>query len=145
MRWSKLRVLIQELFDPRLKIDIHCTAMRGEGDSIGKYWIVLDGETIWQAPQNVGAQLQAGAFNDAASQITVLLREYLDAPRNELLSREFSGDRWGIIELLRAADRRIGKAKLKEFFGEAPLNPISLILQARGVLEPRENRGTVKK
>ena len=134
MRWSKLRSLIQDLFDPALKLDIHCTAMRGEGGSVGKYWMVLDGETIWEAPRNAGGQAKSGAFNDAASMITELLREYLDVPRDELLTREFSGDRWGIIDLLRSSDRRIGKGKLREFFGPEPAEPFSRILVARGVL-----------
>jgi len=41
-----------------------------------------------------------------------LIREYIDTPKDEILSKVFENDYWGLINILRAADRRIGGRRL---------------------------------
>jgi len=73
---------------------------------------VLDGETIWDAPKDLSRDLAAGAENDVAPQITALLRDYLETSRDNLLAQSFARDRWGLMPILKVADRRVGKRVL---------------------------------
>jgi hypothetical protein len=41
------------------------------------------------------------------------MREYIDSPIRGLFERVFNKDRWGLTDILKASDRRIGKEKLK--------------------------------
>lgn len=130
MRWSQLRGLLTELFDPELELQVHCTVHRGEEVSIGRYWFILDGKTIWEIPRRVAPDIAAGRPNTVATEITALFREYLDTPREQLLTRPFEGDQWGVTEILKAADRRIGKRRLREI--EPLLSPpAQLIIRKR--------------
>ena len=47
------------------------------------------------------------------SDISILIREYIDTPKDEILSKVFDDDHWGLINILRAADRRIGAKRLE--------------------------------
>jgi len=113
MRWSQLRVQIEALFDPALKLQLHCTAQRGEdGASIGRYWFVLNKENIWDEPQRISRMLVEGSPNSDASIMGAIIREYLGLSREALLEYLHPDDRWGLVEVLQAADRRIGKRRL---------------------------------
>lgn len=47
------------------------------------------------------------------SDISALLREYLDTPKEELFAKQFANDCRGIVNILKAADRRFGKRRLE--------------------------------
>lgn len=66
--------------------------------------------------------------NDA-SEISQLLREYIDTPKEELISKVFEEDKWGLSAILKAADRRIGKQKLIEL-QKATSNQVALMIIA---------------
>ena len=51
-----------------------------------------------------------------------MLREYIDTPSSELMTKKFEGDHWGLTDILRAADRRIGRRRLAEL-AEVVSNP----------------------
>jgi len=53
------------------------------------------------------------------SEISDLIREYIERPKEALLE-PFESDRWGLAEILRAADRRVGKRRLMEMNPENP-------------------------
>ncbi len=36
--------------------------------------------------------------------ISDLLREYIDTPKAELLTKQFTSDKWGLVNILRAVD-----------------------------------------
>ena len=46
-----------------------------------------------------------------SSMIAILLRQYLDRPRDKLFE-PFPLDQWELIDMLRAADARVGRSKL---------------------------------
>jgi hypothetical protein len=52
-------------------------------------------------------------YSDEISDISNLMREYIDTPKDQLMSRQFENDYWGLINILRAADKRIGQRQLK--------------------------------
>jgi hypothetical protein len=137
MRWSALKKLLEELFDPELKLSIFCTVHRGRGGpDIGRYWITLDGDTIWEVPRDVHKLTESKAAEPVATEITAVLREYLDCSKEDLFSKRFDGDRWRLTDVLRAADRRIGKRRFVELV-ERGITPAGfLVLQARGFKLP---------
>jgi hypothetical protein len=88
-----------------------------------RYWITLDQETIWDYPKQFvsegGTQDLSGSgfvawypYNTDISDISALIREYIDTPKEEIFNKVFLNDHWGLINILRAADRRIGVRRL---------------------------------
>lgn len=132
MRWSQLRGLVHDLFDQSLDLKLNLTVDRGRGGpSIGRYWIRLNGEIVWEAPKRVSEKLELQEPDSSASEITEILREYIDTSSDEILKRDFPSDRWGVVEMLRAADRRIGKRRLPELLKRTSLDGAKKIIEAR--------------
>lgn len=114
MRWSRLQRKLEDLFDPKLNLRIFCTVHRSDkGGPIGRYWITLDKEIIWEVPKRVAPLLSEGRGDESAPQITELLRNYLDFSPEALCAESFELDSWGLFEILRSADRRVGKRRLE--------------------------------
>lgn len=124
MRWSQLQQLIQALMVPALDFKIFCTVQRPKGREpgapIGRFWVTLGGETVWDEPEGVSQMIREGRRDDFAPQVTALLRSYLETPREQLIQSEaFSAhtfDNRGLLDLLRACDRRIGARRLPELY-----------------------------
>lgn len=115
MRWSQLKSLLVELFDPTLALDIHCTVHRREiGEPIGRYWITLDKRTIWEVPSRVHELLKTTVSEPVASEITGVLRAYLDLSPETLVPWH-DEDPWHLGQVLRAADRRVGKRRFVKY------------------------------
>jgi hypothetical protein len=89
-----------------------------------RYWITLNKETIWDYPKQFatkngvvknlsGFEAQYPYVTDVGD-ISELVREYIDTPKVEIFNKVFNDDRWGLINILRAADRRIGRRRLDD-------------------------------
>lgn len=115
MRWSQLQSLIYNIWCDDLQIQIHCTGYPLSGSaSVGRYWITLGKEIIWDVPKDFPEEREKGTYNPVVSKITEVIRSYLDTPRDELTTRAFPEDRWGLIDIFRVADRRLGTKSLEE-------------------------------
>ena len=122
-RWSKLQKQLYQLFDPQIRIQVQCRVVRmnsqyGSTDS-PRYWITLGKEVIWDYPGQFALSGGGTARADGTKivgyphvtdvpLISALIREYIDTPVSLLLSKQFANDHWGLVNILRAADRRIG-------------------------------------
>ena len=118
--WSKLQREIYRIIAPEIKFQLQCRAypMHAQygNNEIPRYWITLGKEIIWDYPKHFVSQ--KGFFDRHlpypfpyawdVTEISHLIREYSDTPRSELLSKPFAEDLWGIINILRASDRRVG-------------------------------------
>ena len=132
MRWSQLQKQIEALFDESLDLRVRCTVQRGEsGERIGRYWFVLNGETIWDEPRHVSQMLKAGEQNSDASAMGEIIREYLELPKDALMDYAPPLDRWGLADILRAADRRIGKRRLGDLKAKVQTPAALQIIAAR--------------
>lgn len=122
-RWSKLQQQVIALFDPRLNLQLHCRLVRMNtqrgSSNLPRYWLSLNKQTIWAYPDDFAlpgggtrsyhsAQIRGYPHSTDISAISELLRDYIDTPRTELISKHFVADEWGLITILRAADKRIG-------------------------------------
>jgi hypothetical protein len=122
-RWSKLQKQLYQLFDPQVPIQIQCRVVRMKSQQgstdLPRYWITLGKEVIWDYPGQFalpgggvaradGTLIAGYPHSTDISLISDLIREYIDTPVSQLLSKHFANDHWGLVNILRAADRRIG-------------------------------------
>ena len=147
---SKLQKEVYLLIDPKLEFQIHCVAYRmgsqyGSTD-LPRYWITLGKETIFDYPKHfihsegpdensriAYEALSIYPYSSETSEISNMLREYIDTPLSELMTKKFEGDHWRLTDILRAADRRIGRRRLAEL-AEVVSNPA-----AQKILKQRMN------
>ena len=126
-RWSKLQSALYRITDPTIRFQIQCRVVRMDSaygsTDLPRYWITLGKETIWSYPGQFvvpgGATRRVDSpkltfyphMTDVPA-ISDLIREYIDTPVADLLTRQFTNDHWGLVNILRAADRRIGQRQL---------------------------------
>lgn len=121
--WSKLQKEIYNLLDKKAQLQIHQSlyrmqSQRGSSD-IPRYFITLgkgdEQEVIWDYPKHaeyatVEQHLDSTIiYSTTMSKISETLRQYIDTSRDELIEKTFEDDIFGITEILKCADRRIGK------------------------------------
>jgi hypothetical protein len=121
-RWSKLQRDIYNLIDSTVNFQIHCAVYRMQSErgntDLPRYWITLDQEIIWDYPkQFIDRPTKNGIvsgypYSTDISDISDLIREYIETPFDQIMTKHFENDHWGLINILRAADRRIGQRRL---------------------------------
>lgn len=145
-RWSKLKKLIEDLFAPGLPLQIHCTAIRTTPDNegslaevLGVFKVCLAKNVIWNFPRQFVNE--ETVYPDGGNQysfgvrdLNELLRDYLDTPKNALLKKEFSRDFFGLTNILKAADRRLGLERLELHFKDCEQESLRNVLSTRLVL-----------
>lgn len=136
-RWSKLQKQLYELIAPGIRFQIQCRVERYSKDSRTKvpyYWITLGKETIWHYPKDFPHRSAHFPHINDVSAISDLLRNYIDTPPGKLLTVSFANDLWGLTDILRAADRRIGSRQWLTL-SQSVRNPAALkVLRARDAL-----------
>ena len=116
-RWSKLQKRLYSLIDPAIDFQIHCAVYRMNSNhgktSMPRYFITIGKEIVWSYPNpknvSVEEEFETGTYphmNDA-SEISDLIEAYIQTPRARIVDKTFPEDRWGLIPILRSADRRI--------------------------------------
>ena len=131
-RWSKLRTRVEDLWSPALPMAIHANVWvkrtRHFTFDEPRHWIVLDRRIIWDFPGPFmrpdpprGKRIETweeaygwGNGDGESSVVATLLRYYLDRER-ERLFEPFEDDHWDLGDILRAADRRIGRERLRDW------------------------------
>ena len=86
-----------------------------------QYWITFGNEIIFDYPIQFVVRDETGCFvknlqveklyypyDTDISFISDLIREYIDTPKDEVFSKHFENDYWGLINILKVADRRNG-------------------------------------
>ena len=79
---------------------------------ISRFWITVGGKIIWDWPKDYIEQ-EGWYFYDSAIKISQLLRDYINTPESELLSKQFE-DPFRLVPILRVCDKRIGKRRLEK-------------------------------
>lgn len=146
--WSKLKARVEGLWAPELKMAIHCNVFRKTCKHFTfdepRHWIILNGRIIWDFPGPFlrpdpvrGAPLQyweeAYGWSSSLPKPSVpsfLMRQYLDRPPARLM--EPFDDPWELLDILRAADRRLGREALDEWGnGLEDQHPAKAVLSTR--------------
>lgn len=129
-RWSKLQKELYLIVDPAIDFQIHCATypMRSQygNTDLPRYWITLGKEIVFDYPKQFVLSdgtvrnyapdgiHQNYPYNTDVSDISALIREYIDTPISEIATKHFENDYWGLANILRAADRRIGQRRLDD-------------------------------
>ncbi len=134
-RWSKLQKELYLIIDKKINFKINCSVYRMQSErgstNLPRYFIMLDKEIIFDYPkqflsQPIPLEIKRQYLLDNAkssvkecyphytevSDISDLFREYIDTPVDLLLTKKFKNDRWGLTDILKASDRRIGLRRL---------------------------------
>lgn len=107
--WSKLKKQVESLFADNIGVEIKCAAYGpkrswGTGtDGTGRYYILLDKEVVWDE-NSYTTMYNIRSISD-------LIREYINTPLEEIMTKDFQ-DKYNLIDVLIASDRRFGKGKL---------------------------------
>ncbi len=140
--WSKLQRAVYLIVAPGLPLQIQCRVYPMDavyGDTgIPRYWMTLGKEIIWDYPRQfvslgyLERHLPSHwPYATDISDISCVIREYLDTPRSEILSRPFEHDVWGIVNILRAADRRVGSRQWEALRHSSNSQAVNKILDMR--------------
>lgn len=98
-----------------------------------RYWITLKKKIIFDYPK-IATEKEDYPYVTEISDISDLLKDYLDTPKEQILTKIFDSDKYGIINLLKAADKRISVNKLEQYFQNKIVENTDIcrmILQAR--------------
>lgn len=122
--WSKLKSRVEALWPDDLPLVIHCTSYPwphpGRHESVSRHWITLSKAILWDFPgpflrsdraRGGPVAYASPHYPNGGSIVGELLRQYLDRPKAALFE-PFDDDQWELTDILRAADRRIGKQVL---------------------------------
>ena len=138
-RWSKLQKQIHMLVDPKVPLRVHCIDAGGVPGSLkrlGIFRVHLGKQVVWNFPEGLVTRdlVYPGGgdcFSYSVSDINRLVRDYIDTPRDALPQTAFPDDRFGLTEILKAADRRLGRGRLQAWFRESRDPVIKTILALR--------------
>ena len=121
-RWSKLQSRLYNLIDDSLDFKVHCAVYEMNsndgyhGSKLPRYFITIDKEIVFDYPKDFDTSEKYGfnsyPWDTDISAISDIIEEYIQCPDTELMS-EFEKDKWGITDILRVCDRRIGIRRLK--------------------------------
>ena len=122
-RWSKLQNRLYNLMSPIVKFQIHCVLYEmnsNDGYHVAKlprYFITTDKEIVFDYPKDFDRTWKYGVdaypWDTDISEISDLIEEYIQCPEKNLMNC-FEKDRWGITNVLRVCDRRVGKRRLRK-------------------------------
>ena len=141
-RWSKLQKEFNLLIDDNLNLQLHCRVYRmgsqnGSTD-LPRYWLTLNKEVIWDYPKDFIKSLNPNhekvnwyPYDSDISAISELIREYIDTPKALLFSKDFENDHWQLTDILKAADKRIGKRRLPELLQLTDAIAVKKVIQRR--------------
>ena len=136
--WNKLQRGLYMIVDPTINFQIHCAVYStGPNYKIPRYWITLGKEIIFDYPKQYMDSWFMFPSNGLVSDISDLIREYIDTPLSELMNKHFENDLWGLADIFRAADRRIGQRRLSQM-QKATKEPIVQKILALRIKSPKK-------
>ena len=129
-RWSSLQRELYKIIDDKINFQIHLSKYRMQSrygsTDLPRYWITLNGEIIFDYPKqfvasdtdwsfirNLNGDKKYYPYQTDISNISILIRDYIDTPKDLIFSKHFENDYWGLANILKAADRRIGRRRLE--------------------------------
>lgn len=128
--------------EPSAEFQIHCALYEMNsndgyhGSKLPRYFITVGKDIVFDYPKDFDTTNKHGVtsypWNPAVSKISGLIEEYIQRPCDELME-PFENDKWGITDILRVCDRRMGKRRLQEIKENTDNEVILKIIEKRGV------------
>ena len=140
--WSKLQKEFYLIRADGLDLQLHCRAYRMDSQrgstNCPRYWITIGKEIIWDYPKDFIGKRHPNRANPKwypygtdIPDISNLIREYIDTAKNEIMTKTFENDNWELINILRAADKRIGARRLPELKKKTRNKAAQKVIEAR--------------
>ena len=136
-RWSKLQSRLYNLMDNDINFQIHCCLYEMNsndgchGSKLPRYFITIDKDIVFDYPSMFYTTLRYGfnsyPWDTDISDISNVIEGYIQTPVNNVIEN----DKWGITDILRVCDRRVGKRKLKEILNSTDNEVIIKIINKR--------------
>ncbi len=144
--WSQIQRKLYEIIDPKINLQVHCAVYPGGGKScangIPRFWVTLDGEVIFDCMHDFmfmwhDKDFDIGnlPFEDDISWCCGIVIRHFQASVDRLMTLH---DRFGLTDILLAADRRIGKRRWPEIYKKRS-EAARKVLIARGYVPPNED------
>ena len=129
-RFSKLKKRIESLFSPDANLKVRCTCYGyigwGGYRELPRLWITLNKEIIFDflkdfkdlripdpnAWSQEHREIGYPVLHYDIMFVNDLIQEYIETPVDILFDHDFIYDHYGLTDILKAADRRIGKNRL---------------------------------
>lgn len=137
-RWSKLQARLYNLMEPAVNFQIHCAlyemkSLGHYGSRLSRYFITVDKEIVFDYPKDMELDKKyIYLWNSNVDKISNLIEEYIQRPKEELFE-DFPNDKWGIVDILRACDRRVGKKRLQILAERTRNENVRFIIEKRGM------------
>jgi hypothetical protein len=107
------------------------------GNRLPRYFITIDKDIVFDYPKDIGLDEKSTyRWNCDVSKISDLLEEYIQCP-NEKLFDDYPNDKWGLVDILLACDRRVGERRLKR------LEKLTTNEKVRGIIEKRRKANDI--
>ena len=139
-RWSKLQSRLYNIIDPDINMQIHFSLYEmnsndgWHGNKLPRYFITIDKEIVFDYPKDFDTTKKYGfnsyPWDTDISGISNVIEEYIQSPKDKIL-KEFSNDKWGITDILRVCDRRIGKRRLRQLIDSTSNEVLLKIIHKR--------------
>lgn len=139
-RWSKLQKRLYNLMDPAVEFQIHCALYEMNsndgyhGNKLPRYFITIGKEIVFDYPKDFDTTYRYGfnsyPWDTDIQDISNLIEQYIQRPESELMN-PLEEDRWGLTDILRACDRRIGKRRLSEIAKDTENEVVKKIIMKR--------------
>ena len=137
-RWSKLQARLYNLMEPAVNFQIHCAlyemkSLGHYGSRLSRYFITVDKEIVFDYPKDMELDKKyIYLWNSDVDKISNLIEEYIQRPKEELFE-DFPNDKWGIVDILRACDRCVGKKRLQILAERTRNENVRFIIEKRGM------------
>ena len=120
--WSKLQKSLYLIVSDKVDFQIHCSVYRMDSQrgntNLPRYWITIGKDIIFDYPKQFVNDKgnENYPYVTQISDISDLIRQYIDCPVNLLPEKHFENDLWGLTDILKAADKRLCERKLNAYF-----------------------------
>ena len=126
--------------DPAVEFQIHCALYEMNsndgyhGNKLPRYFITIGKEIVFDYPKDFDTTYRYGfnsyPWDTDIQDISNLIEQYIQRPESELMN-PLEEDRWGLTDILRACDRRIGKRRLSEIAKDTENEVVKKIIMKR--------------
>lgn len=139
-RWSKLQSRLYNLMDPAVDFQLHCALYEMNsnegyhGNKLPRYFITVGKELIFDYPKDFDTARKYGRnsypWDTEISDLSAVIENYIQRPESDLM-QPFDGDVWGLTDIFRACDRRIGKRRLQKLRDSTSNEVLKRIIDCR--------------
>lgn len=139
-RWSKLQSRLYSLMDPAIHFQLHCALYEmnsndgHHANKLPRCFITVGKEIVFDYPRDFDTTRKYGRnsypWDTEICEISNMIEAYIQRPEADLM-QPFEGDVWGLTDLLRVCDRRVGKRRLRQLQDSTTSQPLLHIIGRR--------------